>query len=118
MQSECFQGGRTGRLTRTLVLTAIVGIMAAAPLRSATAASIRIENFSFVPAILTVPVGTTVTWENADDIPHSIVLADKSFHSKPLDTHDSVGFQFAKPGEVTYFCGLHPHMEGKIVVVP
>jgi plastocyanin len=59
-----------------------------------------------------------VTLENSDDIPHSVVMSDKSFRSKPLDTHDKTTFTFAKPGVVEYFCGLHPHMKGKITVVP
>ena len=80
--------------------------------------TIKIENFSFAPENLTVPVGTTVTWVNGDDIPHTIVLSDKSFHSKPLDSGDKATFTFAKAGEIPYFCGLHPHMTGKITVVP
>ncbi len=81
-------------------------------------ATVKIENFSFVPDTITIAAGTTVTWENGDDIPHSVVLSDKSFRSKPLDTHDKTTFSFAKVGEITYFCGLHPHMQGKIIVVP
>ena len=91
---------------------------AVAPAAAQDAPTVRIENFSFVPETVTVPVGTTVTWENGDDIPHSVVLSDKSFHSKPLDTHDRASFKVTKVGPVTYFCGLHPHMQGKIVVVP
>lgn len=80
--------------------------------------TIRIENFSFAPDVLTVPVGATVTWVNGDDIPHSVVLADKSYRSKALDTGDKATFTFTKAGEVTYFCGLHPRMTGKIIVNP
>ncbi len=90
----------------------------ARPVEAADAPTIRIENFSFVPDNLTVPVGATVTWEKADDIPHSVVLSDKSFRSKPLDTQDKASFTFTNAGEVEYFCGLHPHMHGKIIVVP
>jgi len=74
------------------------------------------ENFSFSPATVTVPAGTTVRWTNADDIPHTIVSDDKSFKSKALDTDDQFTYTFTKPGTYTYFCGLHPKMTAKIVV--
>ena len=89
-----------------------------APAWAADAPTVKIENFSFVPDTVTVSVGTMVTWENGDDIPHSVVFSDKTFHSKALDTNARAMFKFTKTGEVTYFCGLHPHMQGKIIVVP
>ena len=76
----------------------------------------KIDNFSFGPQTLTVPVGTTVTWTNRDDIPHTVVANDKSFRSKTLDTDDSYTFTFTTPGSFAYFCSLHPHMTGTIVV--
>jgi plastocyanin len=81
-------------------------------------AKIGIDNFSFTPAVLTVKRGTTVVFENHDDIPHSVVDAGGKFHSKALDTNDSFSVTFDKPGEIAYFCGLHPHMTGKIIVAP
>lgn len=80
--------------------------------------TIRIDNFTFGPAALSVPAGTTVTWVNGDDIPHSIVAVDRSFRSKALDTGDSYSQTLSKPGTVDYFCGLHPHMTGRITVTP
>ena len=80
--------------------------------------SIKIENFSFNPSELTVKPGTTITWENDDDIPHSVVEAGGKFHSKGLDTGEKFTMNLAEAGEVTYFCGLHPHMTGKIIVKP
>ena len=77
--------------------------------------SVMIDNFTFEPAQLTVKVGTTVTWKNRDDIPHTIVSAGK-FRSKPLDTDDSFSFTFTATGDYTYFCSLHPHMTGAIKV--
>jgi plastocyanin len=77
---------------------------------------IKIDNFSFSPATLTVPAGAKVTWTNHDDIPHNIVSSEQKFKSKPLDTDDSFQFTFAEPGTYQYFCGLHPKMVGKIVV--
>jgi amicyanin len=75
-----------------------------------------IDNFTFGPPELTVAVGTTVKWVNHDDIPHNVVNKDKVFRSKALDTDDSFSFTFASAGTFDYFCGLHPHMQGKIIV--
>ena len=77
--------------------------------------SIMIDNFTFEPAQLSVKVGTTVTWKNRDDIPHTVVSAGK-FRSKTLDTDDSYSFTFTAAGDYTYFCSLHPHMKGTIKV--
>ena len=79
---------------------------------------VKIENFTFSPPELTVKPGTTVTWENGDDIPHSVVEAGGKFHSKALDTGEKFTMTLADAGEVSYFCGLHPHMTGKIIVKP
>src|SRR5262249_1392338 len=79
---------------------------------------IVIDNFAFVPNVVTVKPGTTVTFENHDDIPHSVVDVAGKFHSKALDTNDSFQVTFDQPGEYNYYCGLHSHMKGKIVVAP
>ena len=78
----------------------------------------KIDNFSFGPVTLTVPVGTTVTWTNRDDIPHNTVSTDdpKTFKSKALDTNEKFSFTFSKPGTYSYFCSIHPKMTGKIIV--
>ena len=82
-----------------------------------SASAISIDNFSFTPATLTVRAGTTVTWTNKDDIPHGIASSNKAFaRSKALDTDDSYSFTFTTPGTYQYFCYLHPHMVGSIVV--
>jgi plastocyanin len=81
-----------------------------------TVAPVTIDNFVFVPERVTVKAGTTVTWTNRDDIPHTVAAKDRSFKSKVMDTDESYSFTFATPGEYTYFCSLHPHMTGTIVV--
>ena len=83
---------------------------------NAEASVVKIDNFTFSPATLTIALGTSVTWTNDDDIPHTVVAKDKGFRSKPLDTGDQFSFTFATPGEYAYFCSLHPHMVGKIIV--
>ena len=80
--------------------------------------NIGITDFKFAPTALTVKPGATVTFENHDDIPHLVVAADGKYRSKALDTNDRFSIAFDKPGEYAYFCGLHPHMKGKIIVAP
>jgi amicyanin len=77
-----------------------------------------IDNFKFEPDTITVPVGTTVTWENKDDIPHTVVSTDGAFRSAALDTEDTFSFTFNKAGTFEYFCSLHPYMKAKVVVAP
>ncbi len=92
-------------------------ILASAQEKPATA-EVKIDNFSFGPATLTVPVGTSVTWTNRDDIPHTVVSTDdpKSFKSKVLDTDEKFSFTFSKAGTYPYFCSIHPKMTGKVIV--
>jgi plastocyanin len=82
----------------------------------AAAVEVKIDNFSFSPATLTVSSGTTVTWTNRDDIPHTVVSDDKVFKSKVLDTDEKFSYTFEKPGSYPYFCSVHPKMTGKVVV--
>jgi plastocyanin len=80
------------------------------------AVEVKIDNFSFGPATLTVAPGTTVTWINRDDIPHTVVSDDKVFKSKVLDTDEKFSYTFDQPGSYPYFCSVHPKMTGKVVV--
>jgi plastocyanin len=82
----------------------------------ASTAEVKIDNFSFGPQILTVPAGTTVTFVNRDDIPHTVVSTDGVFKSKVLDTDDKFVYTFSKAGTFPYFCSIHPKMTGKVVV--
>jgi plastocyanin len=79
-------------------------------------AAVKIDNFSFGPQTLTVAPGTTVTWTNNDDVPHTVVSDDKVFKSKALDTDDKFSYTFDKPGTYNYFCSVHPKMTAKVVV--
>src|ERR1700731_2061326 len=98
-----------GRLAIAAAITLFLGSAHA----YAEDTNITIDNFTFTPAELTVKVGTTVTWTNHDDIPHTIVSAGK-FRSKALDTDNSFSFTFTAAGDYKYFCSLHPHMTGTI----
>jgi len=113
-------------IRRILYLTMIAILLAmifearqttfAASAASAADAEVKIDNFSFTPATLTVPAGTSVTWTNHDDIPHNVVSEDKSIKSKVLDTDEKFTFTFSKPGTYSYFCSIHPKMKGTVVV--
>ena len=82
----------------------------------AKTAEVKIDNFSFGPQTLTVAAGTTVTWTNRDDIPHTVVANDKMFKSKVLDTDEKFSYRFDKAGTYPYFCSIHPKMTAKVVV--
>ena len=85
---------------------------------AANVAAVKIDNFNFTPPTLVVSPGTTVTWTNADDSPHSVHEKDGKFKSAALDTDDAFSQTFTAPGEYEYFCSIHPRMVGKIVVKP
>ena len=108
----------------TVVLMAIILVMAASPKVRANAeqaaaagsAAVKIDNFAFGPDTLTVAVGTTVTWTNRDDIPHTVVSTDGVFKSKVRDTDETFSYKFEKAGTYSYYCSVHPKMIGKVVV--
>jgi plastocyanin len=96
----------------------LAGTAAMNPAFAAGETSIAIDNFAFAPVEVTVSAGTKVLFVNHDDIPHLVVLDNGKVRSRALDTDDSFSFVFDKPGEIIYFCGLHPQMKGKIIVTP
>jgi plastocyanin len=77
---------------------------------------VKIDNFTFNPPRVTVKAGATVTWDNGDDIPHTVTATKRQFNSKVLDTEQKFSFTFTTPGVYEYFCALHPHLTGTIVV--
>ena len=77
---------------------------------------VNIHNFAFTPAQVTVAPGTTVRWTNRDDIPHMVAEKERSFRSMAMDTDESFSHTFTSEGAVDYFCTLHPHMTGRIIV--
>jgi plastocyanin len=116
-----FAAGRHA-VGRALVVAILLGPVAGAMLAFAAVAAqdptnvVTVDNFTFSPKDLTVAVGTTVKWVNHDDIPHTVVEKNMTFRSKALDTDDSYSFTFTTAGSFDYFCGLHPHMVGKVIV--
>lgn len=106
-------------VTRRGALGALAGLVtvALAPRAGrAEGSEVGIDNFVYNPQQITVKAGTTVTWVNHDDIPHTVTSKTGVFRSKALDTDDKFSFTFATAGTFPYFCALHPHMTGTIVV--
>ena len=96
-------------------ITLMLGHIAAA---SADDANVTIETLAFMPAVLTIKAGSTVTFENHDAMSHNILGAEGAFRSKLLKTNDKFSMVFAQPGEFEYICGVHPNMKGKVIVTP
>ena len=109
-----------GGIARRLLLRRVLGtgIVVVIGGHMAVAADVQvvIENFTFAPTPVTVKAGTTVTWVNHDDMPHSIVCSALRMHSHALDTDDSFAYKFDQAGTYEYLCGIHPHMHGQVVV--
>lgn len=103
-------------VTLAILLSATTNSRAKAQESQTITADVKIDNFSFGPAAITVKAGTTVTWTNRDDIPHTVVSDDKLFKSKVLDTDEKFSYTFGKPGTYPYFCSIHPKMTGRVVV--
>ena len=105
---------------RVAAILAATVFAAAATLPAASARApeteVKIDNFAFAPQRIVVQAGTTVTWINADDAPHTVASSTKIFKSGALDTEDKFSFTFTTPGTYEYFCSLHPHMTGTVVV--
>jgi plastocyanin len=83
---------------------------------SAANVQVQIDNFSFGPQTVTVPVGATVTWTNHDDTPHTIVSTEGVFKSKVRDTDEKFSYSFTKAGKYPYYCSVHPKMTGQVIV--
>ena len=104
-------------ITRFALVTLTLA-MAAPTSAQAAEVLVTISNFTFTPAEITIHPGDSVKFRNDDDIPHLVVAKDGSFKTKALDTGDSAPITFKVAGENPYFCGLHPHMLGKVIVAP
>jgi len=88
----------------------------AAPAAGSAAGVVIARDFMFAPLTVTIPAGTTLTWTNRDDEPHTVVSDTGLFRSGALDTNESFSFKFEKPGTYHYACSIHPRMVGTIVV--
>jgi plastocyanin len=117
---------RNPKTLQAVLIAAVLGVACGplvAPLvlpawaQNRATSAVSIDNFTFSPAKLTVKAGTTVTWTNRDDIPHGIASANNAFaRGAAMDTDGKFSFTFTTPGTYQYFCYIHPHMVGTIVV--
>lgn len=107
-------------MTRRLCLAIVLLSTSIARLHAGEPAPVllSIQDFAFDPAEITVPPGTTVVWTNRDDIPHTVTddAAPREFTSAALDTGETFSYRFDRAGRFSYFCKLHPHMQGVVVV--
>jgi amicyanin len=106
-----------GAAVGSLLAGGVLLAQAQSPKAAQGPGEVSIDNFTFNPPSLTVKAGTKVTWTNRDDIPHGIAASGNAFaRSQALDTDDAYSFTFTTPGTYQYFCYIHPHMTGTIVV--
>jgi amicyanin len=78
--------------------------------------AVKIANFAFDPANITVPVGTTVTWTNLDSVSHTVTSDTGVFESGTLSHNATFSYTFNSRGTFSYSCSPHPFMKGKVVV--
>ena len=99
-----------------MVVGLTLAMLTQAPVWAARSAAVEIEEFRFAPVALTVPVGTTVTWINHDEEPHTVTSATGTFGSTGLGNEETFAQTFTRPGRYEYFCALHPHMKATVIV--
>lgn len=110
-------GALAARAGTTYGATATTAKPAVVAANDPNAGAVDIKNFAFVPAQLTVTVGTRVVWTNRDDEAHLVASSDGAFKASPaMDTDDTFAMVFDKPGTYAYFCAIHPMMRGTVVV--
>ena len=105
-----------GPLLLALALASQTGAQNAPPAAASAPGVVIARDFMFAPLTVTIPAGTTLTWTNRDDEPHTVVSDTGLFRSGALDTNESFSFKFEKPGTYHYACSIHPRMVGTIVV--
>ncbi|OBF86009.1 amidase [Mycobacterium sp. 852002-51163_SCH5372311] len=93
-----------------------VSMSATAPAGPVSGNQVNIDEFAFVPLTLTVAAGTTVTWTNHDEEPHTVAASDGSFRSPGMGTGGTFSHTFSAPGKFDYICSIHPMMHGTVVV--
>jgi plastocyanin len=91
-------------------------VAVSAPAAPVAGDQVSIDGFAFAPVTLTVKAGSTVTWTNRDEEPHTVVANDGSFHSPGMGTGATFTHTFASAGKFEYVCSIHPMMHGTVVV--
>jgi len=94
-------------LLTTLVVAASVG---------AETRTVQITKGGFTPSALTLTIGDSVTWHNADTVSHQVVANDGSFASPVLKANETFTFAFQKAGKVTYHDSFATTRRGTVTV--
>ena len=119
-------GCKSQSVLRALRLTILFTVLASAPCLAEDAnnagasavATVSMDHNTFIPGEITVAPGTTVTWVNNENMPHTVADSNKAFRSKTLVKDASFSFTFATAGDYSYLCSIHPNMKGKVIVKP
>ena len=102
-----------------LALVAMLFVVSAGAQQQRATRTVSIENFSFVPAQITVRAGTKVTWVNNDSASHTVTANNGAFDSGTLQQGEKFSRTFTKAGKkFAYHCEIHPQMQGKVTVKP
>jgi plastocyanin len=116
-QSGYAPRGPSIRLGKTALLVLPVLLAMLIPdARAIGPASVDIKDSRYLPATITVPVGTAVRWTNHDEETHTVTSTTGAFGSLGLDLDETFTHTFTVPGTYPYACDLHPFMSGTIVV--
>ena len=114
---SAFRHAHARRVTRlAAVMICALAAHGAAKADADNSARILIEKFMFQPMSLTVKAGSTVTWINKDEEPHTVASDSQLFRSGGMDTNESFSFKFDKPGTYRFTCSIHPQMTGTVIV--
>ena len=104
------------RLPAALVLALSLAIQATQASAAGRDHEVKIEGMKFVPERVEVAPGDTVTWTNADIVPHTVTAPRAKIESGELMQGKTFRRKFGRKGDVPYVCRLHPGMKGVVSV--
>lgn len=87
--------------------------------KTAAAESVDIIDIDYEPRDVTVPKGTTITWTNTGQLPHTVTKEDgpgPDFDSGTVNPDDTFEQQFDTPGKIAYHCTIHSNQRGSVTV--
>jgi plastocyanin len=123
VSSGCTQSSSPVQLTATMtasvqtsVLPTVITTQVPQTTNSVSDNTVRINDFAFVPANITVKAGSIVRWVNGDAVPHRIQFDDKHFSPILLGASQSASQKFDEPGVYPYISLTHPEMHGTVIV--
>ncbi len=114
--------GNDNNADTTAPTAASTAVMASATTTTPTVGNtIKVHGFTFAPRTIEVPVGTTITWANSDQVLHTVTSGtpdnpDGQIDGQMPEAGTSTSVTFDTAGTVPYFCSRHPFMLGEVVV--